>query len=198
VLLVVPASTTAGAERSSVLVQWSDPEGAVSATVLDSTARETEALFARWGVRLRLARGSAGGEDGRPPIRIILMDRSQPGYGRPKVLGRTKAAPQASPVVWILVPNVREILKVRRRGGTSGELARALARVTAHEVVHVLAPGLEHSSGGLMGPRLRPDDLVHPTVPGLSDAFRGALLEAVEPAAAARPQGGPHRPLVDS
>ncbi len=59
------------------------------------------------------------------------------------------------------------------------ELSRALARVTAHEVMHVLLPGRDHAEAGLTRGVLSREALVDPGEeidPSVAEAFRSALL----------------------
>jgi hypothetical protein len=60
-----------------------------------------------------------------------------------------------------MLPVVRRILELDlassrgfQHGLSKAELARALARVVAHEVFHVVAPAVPHASSGLMSGRL--------------------------------------------
>jgi hypothetical protein len=167
-------------DRPSVLVDWSDPQGTLPANVLEWTAQETEALFRGWGVTPRLSPAQAQASC-CPVIRVILLDRRRLGGGPPLVLGRTSAGRQEQPAVWVLVPNVREVLQASSGEARPQTLARALARVAAHEIVHVLAPGLPHSAQGLMRARFDAATLTRPFAPGLSNAFRSALLSSAAP-----------------
>ena len=82
--------------------------------------------------------------------------------------------------MWILVPNVREVLEHAGEATSAPVLARALARVAAHEIVHTL--GLRHAPRGLMRRGLGASDLTRPWVQ-VSDRFQGDLLDALGPGA---------------
>jgi hypothetical protein len=193
VLLVLAAAVSATGddaprERQDLTLSWSDPQRALPNVVMGELTREAEALFLRWGVRLGTSEGVEGGDP--PSIRVVLLDCTRLGTSPPRVMGQTSAARSASPAVWILVPNVRRVLDAAEGHAPQAVLARALARVVAHEVLHVLAPDLGHASSGLMRSHLRGSDLAAPWIP-LDGSFRRALLDAVRPrppeVASARP-----------
>jgi hypothetical protein len=181
VLVLLAASTMAiGNEepvaRQDLIVRWSDPQQCVPEAVRLDLFRETAALFARWGVRLSSSEGLDS--DGSHDVRVVLLDQVRLDGRGTRILGETHARPLEFPAVWILVPNVRAMLEQTERGATPHLLARALALVTAHEVLHVLAPGLRHASHGLMRPGLAARDLTRPSLP-VNNAFRRALLDSV-------------------
>jgi hypothetical protein len=62
---------------------------------------------------------------------------------------------------------------------------RALARVSAHEVFHMITRSQEHSSRGLMQPSLTVDDLTADSCPGWLPANR-RLAQAAFPQALTR------------
>jgi hypothetical protein len=163
--------------RPDLIVLWSDPQHSVSDDLRRQLVRETETLFRHWGV-------TAGTSLERldtvpqPQVRVVLLDQAWLDSDGKRILGETHARPLEFPAVWILVPNVRGMLERTEWEARPGVLARALALVTAHEIVHVLAPGLHHTSHGLMRSGLAARDLARPTL-GVSNAFRRALLEAV-------------------
>jgi hypothetical protein len=184
VLVFLAASTMAIANeepamRPDLIVLWSDPQRSVSDAVRRELVRETEALFERWGVRVGTSLEAYDGP--RRPVRVVLLDQARFDGGGQRILGETHARPLEFPAVWIWVPNVRAMLERTEWGANPPVLARALARVAAHEILHVLAPGLGHASHGLMRAGLGARDLARHKVP-VNSAFRRALLEAVSPA----------------
>jgi len=184
VLMLLAASTVAiGDEgpvaRPDLVVLWSDPERRVPEAVKRELFRETAVLFASWGVTVRSSEGLDS--EGLHDVRVVLLERSRLGNGGERVLGQTHATPLEFPAVWILVPNVREILE--RKGGVASPpvLARALARVAAHEIVHAVA-AFGHAPSGLMRRGLGASDLTRPWIQ-VSNGFQRDLLDALRPRA---------------
>jgi hypothetical protein len=146
-----PAPPPAAAVPHTVTVHLADPEH-VAPFGLEGVEAEAERLFAPLGVRLD------GATQNEAAVQVILLaaDRSQGGL-KPQVMGAVSRSVQNPAVVWILVPSVRRAL-----GGTSEQwpslpnalVARALGRILAHEIVHLIAPELPHAQSGLMGPTL--------------------------------------------
>jgi hypothetical protein len=162
--------------RPELVVLWSDPEQRVPEAAKRELYRETAALFASWGVTLRSFEGLDS--EGEQDVRVVFLERSRLGDGGDLVLGETHAQPLEFPAVWILVPNVREVLEREGVVAASPVLARALARVAAHEILHVL--GFGHAPQGLMRRGLGASDLTVPWV-RVSDGFPRALLAALRP-----------------
>ena len=143
-----PARTTAvDAVPLTLALRFSDPESE-AAFPLEGVRAEVERLFSALGVRV-----VPGGETDEP-VQVVMLaaDRSRGGLPA-EAMGAVARNPNAVPVVWILLPNVRTAL-----GGTSRQwpslppvlIARAVGRVLAHELVHLIAPDLPHAEGGLM------------------------------------------------
>ena len=66
-------------------------------------------------------------------------------------------------------------------GSNSCLVARGIARVMAHEILHVLAPGIPHTRAGIMKRALDRSDLLlgKPFVdPAFAEAFRHSLIAA--------------------
>jgi hypothetical protein len=178
-LLAASAVAAAGEEpiaRPELVVLWSDPEQRVPEAVKRRLFDETAVLFAGWGVTLRSSEDLDSG--GEHDVRVVLLERSRLGHGGDLVLGQTHVERQEFPVVWILVPNVREVLERKGFVASSPVIARALARVAAHEILHVL--GFGHAPQGLMRRGLDASELTSPWV-RVSNGFQRSLLVAVTP-----------------
>ena len=174
-----PAPATLEDSQALRLV-WMDPTGA--AVGVEGAARdEARSLLRRMGATVSWRRGDAG-ELARPgEVRVILLDRTADSSGRP-VLGATPPRFDVAPFVWVHVPNVRAVIGLAVRGPAftmpplaSRDLAFALGRVVAHELVHALAPSVPHGTG-LMSAALTRRHLTAPSIP--FDAAVGLALQA--------------------
>ena len=124
-----------------------DPEG-VAPFALEGAYAEVERLFAPLGVRV-----TAGGDaDGSIQVIMLAADRSRGGLHE-EAMGAVARDPRQPAAVWIVLPNVQRAL-----GGTPGQwpalrqtlLSRAVGRILAHELIHLIAPDLPHAGSGLM------------------------------------------------
>lgn len=162
-------------------IQWSDPEGLFPFPMADLAA-EARAVFAPLGIGLRWASAEAT-RVARDQVQVILLarDRSNGRMGE-RTLACVQAGPRSQAAAWILVPQVRASLGLPadRVPGEGPILARALARVIAHELIHVVAPGLPHASKGLMKPTLGRDFLRRPATPQLDPGLAHAVRSAFE------------------
>ena len=122
----------------------------------------------RVDVTWRVVEGDAGIVDDSE-IKVILLDRPPAKPARNHlVMGATPregssrtAWVYSSPVAWALGLTQEALLPLSQQQ----ELARALGRVVAHEIVHVVAPAVPHQRRGLMQARMDRKNLL---MPGLS------------------------------
>ncbi len=127
---------------------------------------EVERILGAWDVHVSWR---VGGEDARyqpGEIPVILLDRSRvDSQASGHVMGST---PRRSEVraAWVFSSSVVWALGVKGRSPLSSdqehELARAMGRVVAHEIVHVVAPDVPHAGRGLMKPSMGRHDLLRP------------------------------------
>jgi hypothetical protein len=96
-------------------------------------------------------------ENGRPSVaRIVLMPTDSSVWGFENNVMGTVCNPTKRPHVYVFFPNVLQALglspKDRRpiSPGSRVLIARALGRVIAHEVFHILCPNAPHAVEGLM------------------------------------------------
>ena len=137
---------------------WSDYRlllSKLSSGARKALEREARSIFAEAGIELSFFVGSPEdhGERSARAIRIILMPRSAEGWTLP---GNAMGAilEKSGGAVYIFVPVVERTLgyavddKILHDGRKAHALARALARVLAHETVHAIDPDIPHGPEG--------------------------------------------------
>jgi len=121
-----------------------------------SAAQETSAILADAGVAAAWTLGDSSTVTTGDELKVVLVPGVANGARLPEhVMGGTRGGAQ-SHTTWIYLSNVLWALGVQDKGPRrlslqeEEQVARALGRVVAHEVVHAVAPGVAHSHGGLM------------------------------------------------
>jgi hypothetical protein len=156
----------------------------------EGAARETSAILADAGVVAAWTLGDSSTVTAADELKIVLMAGVANGARLPEhVMGGTRGGAQ-SHTTWIYLSNVLWALGLKE-GATrrlslqeEEQVARALGRVVAHEVVHAVVPDLVHSHGGLMAEKLGRAFLVHARA-FLGPAEQKALRAGAERYAAA-------------
>jgi len=188
-----PPPVIAGAPVLSLL--WFDPQASLP-DGFETLEREVAAIFRGIGAEVRWTRGGPGtvyGGSELPEIPVILL-REDPARTRAErhVMGLVMPQQAQNRAVWVFLRSVRFTLGhdvARQRTATDAQardLAFALARVVAHEVVHSIAPDEPHARGGLMSHSLNRSFLLGkgaPLDPQCAAAFLlrlAALLPAPE------------------
>ena len=129
-----------------------------------------------------------------PEIRVILLDRPPADWGLGEhVMGTVLGKRFPRVTVYVFYPSVLRVIKrygyepgpntrTPALGSESPQVAKAVARVLAHEVIHVLTPGQPHAAAGLMQASLgEPELLATEAVVDATflDAFRSGLVAAI-------------------
>jgi nucleotide-binding universal stress UspA family protein len=159
------ASTPVGpplALTSGPRLEWSDPAGLVPLKMLDLLTEELTAMARAMGVDMGLAATGAADETGPHRYRVSVMQTPKAHWRlRQDVMAAAPRAAGHQGTIYIFLEQVRRVLGHLANHDSSetarehAELARALARILAHEVVHVVAPDHPHATSGLMVARLR-------------------------------------------
>lgn len=179
---------------SSLRLVWIDPTG-IGAGVEAQACAEAASVLGAMGASVA-CHASAAGEIARDgDVRVILLERTaERGRGVP-VLGATPPRFAVAPFVWVHVTSVRSLMGLRPRGpasllspAESRDLARALGRVVAHELVHALAPDVPHGRG-LMSASLSRRELGAATI-AVDPDVRFAVQAALRGEVPARPGAG--------
>lgn len=157
-LPLLAATLEADAAPPRIDLTWIDPTNALPDAVAD-VVEEVALIFEPLGLAVACRSVGPGELIPPSPLRVILLDDDR-GRADGRVMGLTPRDPDGTHALWVLLPNIKRALGLdpeRRRPlgrGDALRLARAIGRVVAHEVVHVLAPGLRHAGRGLMAESL--------------------------------------------
>jgi hypothetical protein len=182
-------------ERSSaprLHLVWIDVLGTASFAV-PFAASEVAAILDQAGITATSTVAAPSTEAAADEIRIVIMDEV-PGDSSlaRRVMGCTRRG-GGTRTTWVYLSSVLWALGKPERGGRGlvareqEEVGRALGRVAAHEIVHVLAPDLPHARDGLMAGRMSHPQLVASRVKlgarevGAARAGFAALTAAAEP-----------------
>ncbi len=168
VLLLSPLAREALAGASAERAPSSAPRlGLVWIDVLGSAffaipfaASEVAAILGQARIATTSTVGTTSTQAAGDEIRIVVMDEVPGGSALSKrVMGCTRRGGHTG-TAWVYLSSVRWAVGRPGRGGRGllareqEEVGRALGRVAAHEVIHVLAPDLPHARDGLMAGQL--------------------------------------------
>jgi hypothetical protein len=157
----VAAAPALAEPNSRIEAVWTDVVGCASdprdvAATVDNVLRPL-----RLDVRWREARPSDA--TGPEELRVIMVAPTK--WAREShVLGACIPTSPA-PAIWVEYDNILEtlgLLPEPHGPGDRDRLALALARVIAHELVHVVAPEYGHDQSGLLAPWLNENGLAGP------------------------------------
>ncbi len=163
-MLVVPPLSP---ETPTLTLVWHDSSRLFPAVGLGRLAEEVEALFRENGLSVRF-HAALENENLRmipePRVNAVVLPGEDRRFGVPaNAMAVTIGTKGKTHGIFVFYPGIRRTLghrEAERSPRHLNELARALARVLAHEVVHVLAPERGHADSGLMTERLTREDLL--------------------------------------
>ncbi len=170
---------------------WHDSARLVPESALGLLGDEMEELFRANGLSVSF-HAAAENEDLRripePRVNAIVLPEEDRRFGLPpNAMAAALGERGKKYSIFIFYPGVRRTLGHREHDRSPRqvlELSRALARIVAHEVVHVLAPERGHAESGLMSGKLTRETLlaesIHLDGPSLESAAV-ALKEWVLP-----------------
>ncbi len=173
VMAVLLGSMTLRAEQRRTLeLVWLDSHGLFPD--FERVRSEAEPIFRDLGVEVEWEVGS----DPRPAIsgtagvQVVLMPSEPSGWGIAANAMGVVLLPSRSQQhsVFLFYPPILRNVGLGRRAGSMlnprerRDVARALARVVVHEVVHAVAPNLSHADRGVMHDSLLSGALAKPTI----------------------------------
>lgn len=162
-LLILLLSPPSMPGQPAVHVVWNDPYALYPTAGCDSMTYELESLFEHNGldVRMHVARkGEPAATTHGPRVNVIVSAGNARGYGlREDTMAVAVGERSTGFTIFIFISEVRATLGHSPASHPAAprelaELSRALSRVVAHELVHVLAPERGHARSGLMTPKL--------------------------------------------
>jgi hypothetical protein len=143
------------ARPADLALVWFDPSGALPHG-FEALSGEVQRIFRGLGVEASWRVGGVYGGSEIPEVPVILLPRD-PARRRQgqRIMGLVMAEQEPQRAVWLFLESVRVTLGLPPRPrplepALEGPLARALARVAAHEVIHAIAPDAPHARDGLM------------------------------------------------
>ncbi len=171
-------------EQLKIFLLWNDPYQ-LAEPVFEQIAAEVSSIFGMLDARIQMNRSSSmnlGSISDR--LLVLVLPEKPAGWPlSPQVMG--VVSPSRPPVIRIFFRDVALTMGDKpfpiREGGSKERafyLARGLARVLAHEIVHAIAPPHPHASEGLMNHRLTSEFLMKDQVdfdPICVDAFLKGL-----------------------
>ena len=139
---------------------WNDPHELVQIG-FEHITEELDSIFRELGADIEWNEDSSRVLERRVGKIVVLLLPEKPGDWMPGKNVMGVVSHDTPPVVRIFYAGVTNTLGFEPaplRPGDSEErafyLARAIARVLAHEIIHAIAPPHPHASSGLMNPRL--------------------------------------------
>jgi hypothetical protein len=173
-----------GESRLRLRLAWRDLTGVMS-PLADEVRREVAAVFAAVDVGVDWRAAGPQEPIGDEEISVVLLPQPR-GQLPAGVMGAVNR--RSGHQAWIFLSGIQGRLSGRSPAGALGpvdphELARLTGRVVAHELVHVIAPGLGHTARGLMQAAWGRAFAVQPRV-DLDDAAARAFLSALDPTTA--------------
>jgi hypothetical protein len=178
------AVEAASLSRPDIELTWYDSDLLVP-TGLETISGEVESIFRNHGRQVILRPGGGIEAPSSKPLRVIVVRRPASAWDLgDDVMGVAPGTATPRRNIYLIEPTVREVLGRPREiaaeesEAVEGEVALALARVIAHEVVHAVAPDHPHAETGMMSGRQKRKSLLAKRFrldPGCAGAFDEAL-----------------------
>lgn len=162
VTLFFGSVATATAEPLDLVLSWHDSHRLFPYD-LGRVTREAESVFEAAGVDIRWKLPGKPTLPLESDVNVVLMpsDPGGPGWRLPSdAMGACVYETGKKQSVYIFITNVMRAIRLNPHEDRilslleRRDLSRALGRVLAHEVVHAVAPSLQHSAEGLMSESL--------------------------------------------
>lgn len=170
-LVVLPLAAESLTSPSSSITVILDFKQAQSKRVVDQMKLEAEEILAGSGVRLDWKLRAEVGSDSFPELVLVtflgncVIDSHTPRTVIPGPLASTHVAgEQVQPFADVFCDNIAALIRVAiesgQFGGADPTMGRALGKVLAHELMHMITKSRTHGSSGVAKPALTGRQLV--------------------------------------
>jgi len=173
VALLFSSASLPLAEPAAQIV-WIDMAGTPAAA--EGVAKEeADRLLSQLGLTVRWRHGAPADVLEQGELAVVVLPRDKAARRGTFILGPCNSR-SSTPRAWVYLSSLQWALGLPSLTGPSdgNRLGVALGRIVAHEVVHALAPAVEHSRWGLMAPRLDRTALLSPGM-GIDPTTRRAM-----------------------
>jgi hypothetical protein len=163
VLALFPAGSFAGSRAAMIRCTFVDPLS-LAPTAFPGLSAEVRRIFADSGLSAALANGGSHRVEVSDELLLILLPRARVGRAD-ETLGAVLGGLDGQGAAWLYWEPVAAALdldpELWRSWSHSEKTAfsRALGRVAAHELIHIILPTFPHASAGLMRKSLSKGDL---------------------------------------
>jgi len=161
VALLFSSLAVAGPEPAAQVV-WIDMAHTPAAAE-QVAQEEAERLLGQLGLSVRWRHGVPGDVLAEGEFAVILLSSDRAARPGRFVLGACNSR-SVTPRAWVFLSSLQWALSLPSLDtpAEGSRLGTALGRIVAHEIVHAVAPGLQHARDGLMAPRLDRTALLQP------------------------------------
>jgi hypothetical protein len=160
--VLAASSSLAGPRPALIRCTFVDPLS-LAPQAFPGLSTEVRRIFGDSGLSTALANGAAHHVEVQDQVLLILLPRAP--VGRSDQLGAVLGGIDGQGAAWLYWGPVAAALDMDPElwrtwsHGQKAALSRALGRVAAHELVHIILPSFPHASAGLMKSSLSKSDL---------------------------------------
>ena len=159
-LSTLPVPAQADVVMDSLSVLWVEVEGGCGVQE-NAVKAEVRRILGSISVEVDWRSGGPASVSSDGVVRVTLLSKDRTRRSHPPMGSALTKAPAS---VFVLCPEIVWTLKDGGDRWDRLDLSNAVGRVVAHELVHVLAPDLQHARFGLMAPSLTARALTQPGV----------------------------------
>jgi hypothetical protein len=166
-IAIILRTWAVSAREPTLTVVWNDHNAHFPPSALPVLADELHRLFESNGISVRLHVPDDGITPPEPRFNAIVTAAEGVRYRAPRDAMAATIGDHRGHSVFVFLPGISRTLghdHIDHGPRKLRELSRAIARVLAHELVHVLAPDRPHTATGLMSASLERRQLLRNTI----------------------------------